>query len=427
MNILKDIPELIKAGVITQVTADNIQNYYENKGGSSSKRLFIVFGVLGAILVGLGLILIIAHNWDELARSTKTFFAFLPLLLGQLLCGFTLIKKEDSTAWKESSAAFLFFAVGASIALVGQIYNIPGNVSAFIVSWMLLCLPLIYLLKSSIASLLYLLGITYYACVNGYGAYPPVVCYEFWVLMIAALPHYYQLYKKQPKSNFIIFHNWLVPMSLVISLGTVIHNTEEFLFIAYFSLFGLFYLIGDISFFSPQKLRNNGYKIIGILGSVGLLLAFSFDFLWEHIREKDFQFKHEMYSPEFLAAIIITLLAMVLLYLQQKNKPLRDMAPLKPMFILFFISYMIGMYSSISVVLINLFVFVLGILTIWQGTRKDHLGILNYGLLIITALVICRFFDSDLNFIIRGVLFISVGVGFFTTNYWMLKKRKTNE
>jgi uncharacterized membrane protein len=95
--MLKDIPELLKAGVITKETADSIQDYYQTKSGSSANRLFIVFGILGAILVGLGIILIIAHNWDELSRATKTLFAFLPLLIGQVLCGFVLIKKQNTS------------------------------------------------------------------------------------------------------------------------------------------------------------------------------------------------------------------------------------------------------------------------------------------------------------------------------------------
>lgn len=67
-------------------------------------------------------------------------------------------------------------------------------------------------------------------------------------------------------------------------------------------------------------------------------------------------------------------------------------------------------------------IFIIGILTIRKGAKKNHLGVLNYGLLIITALVICRFFDTDLSSIIRRLLFVSVGIGFFLTNYWMLKK-----
>jgi hypothetical protein len=71
-------------------------------------------------------------------------------------------------------------------------------------------------------------------------------------------------------------------------------------------------------------------------------------------------------------------------------------------------------------------VLAIGILTVRKGAMLDHLGILNYGLLIIAVLVTCRFFDSDLNFIIRGILFLIVGIAFFLSNVWMLKKRREN-
>ncbi|HBF19134.1 MAG TPA: DUF2157 domain-containing protein, partial [Cryomorphaceae bacterium] len=45
-------------------------------------------------------------------------------------------------------------------------------------------------------------------------------------------------------------------------------------------------------------------------------------------------------------------------------------------------------------------------------------------LLIISILAICRFFDRDLSFVARGILFVSVGVGFFLVNYYTLKKRR---
>ena len=76
---------------------------------------------------------------------------------------------------------------------------------------------------------------------------------------------------------------------------------------------------------------------------------------------------------------------------------------------------------------INIVIFSIGVLTIIQGAQKNHLGILNYGLLIISVLVICRFFDTDLTFVVRGVLFVLVGLGFFGANYWMLQKRRTHE
>ncbi|MHB1148565.1 MAG: DUF2157 domain-containing protein [Lutibacter sp.] len=425
--MLKDLQELVKADVISQNTADNINDFYRKKGEDSTNRLFIVFGILGAILVGLGIIMIIAHNWDELSRITKTFFAFLPLVVGQILCGFTLIKKQESVAWRESSAAFLFFSVGASISLVSQIYNIPGNLGSFLLTWMLLCLPLIYVMNSSIVSLLYIVGINFYAGETSYWSQPQSVAYFYWLLLLVVVPHYYLLFKKKPESNFVIFHHWLVPLSVVISLGIVADKTGSLMYIAYFSLFGLLYLAGDSAIFAQQKTRNNGYKILGTLGTIILLLTLSFDWFWEELRKRDFQFNDVITSPEFFAAVILSLFAGGLLFFQLKNKSIRNIKPIAPIFILFILTFILGLFSTIAVVFINFFVFAIGILTIKDGAKKDHLGILNFGLLIITALVICRFFDADLSFVFKGILFVSVGVGFFAANSWMLKKRKTNE
>lgn len=426
MSILKDIPELVEAEVISSETADKIRDYYRQKGSQSTNRLFVVFGVLGAILIGLGIILIIAHNWDELSRGTKTFFAMFPLLIGQIFCGYTILKKEESMAWRESSASFLFFAVGACISLVSQIYNIPGNLGGYLLIWMLLCLPLIYLMNSSMVSLLYIVGITVYACETCYWSYPASESYNYWLLLLAILPYYSRLFKKEPDSNFLTFHHWLIPLSLVISLGIVAHQYEELMFIPYISLLSLYYMVGNHELFFGKRSRSNGYKIIGSLGTICILLILSFDEYWEKLRNDSYNLDEVIVSPEFFAAFIITLLAGLLFFNRQKERSLSDLKPIEPVFILFVIIFLIGMFSAISVVLINLIVFGIGLLTIRNGANENHLGILNFGLLIITALVMCRFFDTDISFVTRGILFVSVGVGFFATNYNMLKKRKSN-
>jgi uncharacterized membrane protein len=422
MNILKDINELVQAGVISNEAAGKIRDYYRDKGELSNNRLFVVFGILGAILVGLGFILIIAHNWDELSKIAKTSFSYFPLFLGQILCGFTLIKKQDSVVWKESATAFLFFAVGAVISLVSQIYNIPGNLRSFLLVWMLLCLPLIYIMRSSVASLLYLIGISFYACEAGYWSISSSESYFYWLLLLGALPHYYLLYKKKTGSNFMIFHNWIIPLSIVISLGTLADKTGELMYISYFSLFGLFSLMGKSQYFDMQNTMNNAYKIVGSLGTIGLLLALSFDWFWMDLRTGDLQYTYAIGSPEFFTAVILTLLAGALFFFQQVK-----INPTDFVFAFFIPIFFLGQVSIIAVVLINVLVFVIGIFKVIEGVKKDHLGIVNYGLLIITALILCRFFDADLSFIFRGILFVLVGVGFFLTNYRMLKKRKTND
>lgn len=426
MNLFKDLPELTKANVITEETAERIKDYYISQKGTSTNRLFIVFGILGAILVGLGIILIIAHNWDEFSRGIKTFFSFMPLIIGQVLSAYVLIKRPESITWRESATAFLFFSIGACIAMVGQVYNIPGETGTFLLTWMLLCFPLIYLMKSSITSLLFLCGITYYVALEGYWSFPSSEPYLYWLLLLLVLPHYYRLYRNKLHSNFMIFHNWIIPLSLIIALGTMAHNTGELMFIAYFSLFGLFYLVGNFNFFTSQKLRNNGYKILGSLGTIILLLVLSFDWFWEDLRNKSFLNNEIIASPEFIVSAILSIMAGTVLFFQYKNKSLIRIKPLAIVFIVFILTFILGLFSAMSLVLINLYMLALGIFTIRNGAKKGHLGILNYGLLLITAIVICRFFDTNISFVIRGIIFVFVGAGFFVANYWLLNNRKTN-
>ncbi|MFT6335528.1 MAG: putative membrane protein [Saprospiraceae bacterium] len=66
MSLINDIEKLIGEGIISEETANRIKNYYKSKEVKSSNRLLVIFGVLGAFLIGLGIILILAHNWDQL-------------------------------------------------------------------------------------------------------------------------------------------------------------------------------------------------------------------------------------------------------------------------------------------------------------------------------------------------------------------------
>ena len=415
------MPELIENKVISKEVALSIEQYYHSKQNNSPNKLFMVFGVLGSILVGLGIILILAHNWDDFTRSTKTIFAFLPLLIGQFFVGFSILKKKSAT-WKEASGTFLFFAVGASISLVAQIYNIPGNMSSFLLTWILLCLPLIYLLKSNSIMILHLVFITWYACSYGYsfmnyGNSP----WLYLALLALSLPHYWQLLKHKLDANITSIINWLVPLSLIITLGTFVEHEEALGFLLYLLLFSLFYNIGKIPYFENQKLRRNGFLITGSLGIVTILLIASFRWLWKDIIRIDSFQVQELYMSAIL--FLMSILTLVYLYLKHKVKSFNIF---QFVFVIFTVLFFIGINNEIvPAILVNMLIFALGVVTVKIGADKFHFGVLNYGLLIIAALVTCRFFDTDMSFVLRGLLFVGVGVGFFLTNYYMLKKQKS--
>lgn len=416
------LQELTDAGVIDDATAKSIKEYLDKKVAAGPNRQLIIFSILGALLIGLGIILIIAHNWDQLSRSTKAFFAFLPLIIGQGAALFTLLKRRESIAWREGSTTFLVFAIGASIALISQIYNIPGSMAGFLLTWTLLILPLIYIMRSSTTALLFITGITWYACDVSYWTYPTDFPWWYWAQLAAVVPFYILKVQRSPDSNFTAFLHWLIPLSLVICLGTFAEGYAEFIFMAYFSLFSLLFLLGGSKLMDQKKLYFNSYRVIGSIGALILLIVFTFQDPWQDMADiRNFRWSIQ----ELWLTVIISLVTSAYLlkrHLAKAHLP-RDLTAYA--FIFFIVSFGISQVSYMTaVVLTNIFVLAHGLLLVQMGSRRQQLSILNYGLLIITALIICRFFDVNISFIIRGAMFLAVGFSFFLFNYRVIKKKK---
>ena len=76
--------------------------------------------------------------------------------------------------------------------------------------------------------------------------------------------------------------------------------------------------------------------------------------------------------------------------------------------------------------LFDLYLLTTGLWLLVTGIRINKQGQMNVGLLAITALIIARFFDSDLSFLLRGLLFIALGVAFLVANIAMLRRKGAN-
>jgi uncharacterized membrane protein len=426
MSALKFLPELLEANVIDESTAENIRRYYREKRSGATSRLFVVFGILGSLLVGLGIILIIAHNWDDLSIPVKAGLAFVPLVIGQFVCGFVLLRRYDNIGWREPSAVFVSLAVGAAMALISQIYNIPGNFASFMLTWMVLVLPVIYIMRSAVTSLLYICGVTVYGIDAGYIT-SPSGGYLYWLLLLGAVPFYYfSLIRKMPKSNFTVMHNWFLPLAVTILLGSVEETFSPWMYPAYVSVFAIFLLIGNLSPFHYENGFRNGFQVVGFFGTLVVLILLSFPDTWRGLHYANATGEGLFYSPEFLVFGITTISALVLATYQYRLDLLSRVPVLELFFILFAVTFVLGLYTQIAVALINFYILALGVWIIREGERRDHLGVLNLGLGIIAILAISRFFDSNITFVVRGLIFLAVGVGFFVTNYRMIKKRKAD-
>ncbi|MGC1631571.1 MAG: hypothetical protein WA749_05590, partial [Gelidibacter sp.] len=256
----------------------------------------------------------------------------------------------------------------------------------------------------------------------GYGFNGISVAPWIYVLLLAfVMPHYLQLLKHQSEANVTSIFNWLLPLSVIITLGTFLERYGDLGYLTYVILFGLFYNIGKLPIFDNRKLRRNAYLIFGSVGTVVMLLITSFNWMW------DFNMRFDLFGSRAffitLLLFVITLAFLIRLYSKQWVKQFNLFHFVFIIFAALFFSSMAN--GLVATLLVNILVLILGLVTIKIGADKYHFGILNYGLLIITALIVCRFFDTDMSYIIRGLLFVCVGVGFFLANYIMLKRKKS--
>lgn len=429
MSLDKELPKLVAANVISPEIAERIAAHYKEKeidsADSKASRMLLIFGSIGAALVGLGLMLIVAHNWDDLARSTKTVIVFVPLLLGQLLCGYSLFTGKSS-AWREAAATFLMFAVGACIALISQIYHLPGRLDQFMLVWLLLSIPLVYIMPSSVVSVLCWLGSSYFVWETGYAYTYNDLAYFYWLLFVLLLPHYYLLLQRKPGSNFTTIHHLLVPVSLLIAAGTIggKGNDKWLLLLVYVSLLGIFYNL--FIYLKQQRIVATSYKLIGASGTTIILLVSTFKDFWRELAQDAIAYS----SVEFAVALLLLAVGLLLFWRSHRSdkQPLLHVHPLALIFLIYPLLFFLGRFAEAApmAVALNLLVLGIGVYIVQQGVQADNLNQLNSGLLTIAALVACRFFDSDISFVVRGLLFIAVGVSFVAANYYLLKQRKVH-
>lgn len=420
MSLQNDLDELLQAGIISSDTAAEITRYYQSKKENTGSRFNSLLGILGALLVSAGIVLVVAHNWDDLGPGMRTFFAFLPMVIGQGLCAYTLLKRKDSRLWRECSSVVLFFAMMAAISLISQIYQISGSLEGLLFTWLLVTAPIVYVMNSSVTSLLVIAVATWYGFLVGYdfSDRSQIAWYYFGFLLFIA-PHYYWYARYNRPSIFFHFHNLFLAASLIINLGMFATATSgDWGSALYLALFSFYYLLGNTNFFRKLPLAGNIFLLFGLLGTIILLMAWSFQVFWIDVN------RHRIYpgfGPAQIVVIWLSLLSLVLVV-----KHYRDGFKFDPVgFSVFvYLFCILANNAYLSPLMINLWTLLLGVFFIRKGSLQNHLGILNLGLLIILLLAVLRFFDDNIPFIYRGLLFVAAGAGFFAANYLMLRKRK---
>jgi hypothetical protein len=346
---------------------------------------------------------------------------------------FSVLKRNGSIAWREGSASFLFISIGAAISLIGQTYNISGDTSSFLLSWMLLGVPLVYLMDVTLPGIFYLAGITVWSAVARFdsGDYP----FLYWLLLAVLLPHFIRKFKINPYSNQSVFLGLGSIVSACFALGFTHEGVlPAFWMILYSAFFPCIYLAGKYWFNdADMPFWQRPLETFGRLGVLVITFVLTFRGNWDSISNHYAWRKADLIGwtkyLDFVMAGAFILGALWLAYLLIRKKKHYDV-----MFSILPVITIAGYTSAylldnavIPMIIFNLFLLSMGLVTVAKGFRSDHMGIINGGMLIVAALAVARFFDSDIQFIIKGIAFIIVGASFLVSNILIMsfmKKRR---
>lgn len=134
MSIARQLARWQHAGLIDGKTAESILAFEKEQG---RPLLIYALGSLGALSVSAGIISLIAANWDELGRPAKLGADL--IILGAVAFG---LARSRSTDWvREVLTIVYFLTVLASVALIGQTYQLGGEVHQALALWLVLATP----------------------------------------------------------------------------------------------------------------------------------------------------------------------------------------------------------------------------------------------------------------------------------------------
>jgi len=422
----EELPKLVQGGVLDSASADRLKQHYGPPPASPWKTgAMVLIGTLGSMLLGGGIILLFAHNWEMLSRPTRAALAFALLIVAQLFAGFALLKKPDSAAWTEGAAVFLSGAVVASIALIAQTYQIVWEIDQILLAWVLLMAPLIYALRSRITAALVWVGSTWWLFARMEIRDDLVYGLAYLALAALAVPFMVQQFRTHRDEGRTLLLNWTAGLALTLGAIRVGVESGDPWRLVLSGLFALLYLFGvyrEMDGGSGAWWRAP-FRSIGAIGLMVLLFLFTFREMWSDDKS--------VAGDSAILTVLLIGIALCALALFGCYHLIRDQRYQQAALLLTPLLALIGLLMdrftntpSIMAVLANLSVLAAGLTLCIYGFQHHKLGTVNGGLVLLLAVFLARFMDIDLTFLVRGVAFIIVGAGFLAVNGWLYQRSR---
>jgi uncharacterized membrane protein len=430
-RLLEETRQWVNEGIIDVGQEKRIKARYT--GYLEYGRLINTIVTLGSILIGLGILLFVASNWDKLGRSVKISIIFAVISIFNLAGFYFRCIKKEFPGLGEGFLLIGAFSFGAGIWLIAQIYQIHYNFSAGILFWIIGILPLafmyrswIILVLSSILSFIWLFSyFSYYQNRHGYG---------FFILAGILLILCYL--RRQSFSLFIVIFTlalWLVRFWVLTHLQISAFSAEnilmpQLLLVAIYGGFG--FLLYALGIWHQRGARWMSfsflYKFLGILFIT--LPAYSLTFSHHY-------YKYSSFVVPLKAIFLIIVLfsaPLILLYsLYRSSVESGESKEIRLVFcflllqiIVFSLSVAFARFTSLGYNIILLFIV---LIFMYLGFLRRSEGVFRLSIAIFFLDILSRYFDILWKMMPRSFLFMLGGLVLIFGALFVNKKRKDIE
>lgn len=161
-RLAEDLPRWREAGWVTAEGTTAILGSVE--GRRSSFGLAAIMGVLGALLLGAGVVAFVGANWEFMPRIAR--FGLLVAAMAIAYGAAAMLAARELRVFSEAALLVAGLVFAAAIALVGQTYHLSGEFSDAVLLWEVGVLGAALLTGSAALTALALAGAGYWAWLN---------------------------------------------------------------------------------------------------------------------------------------------------------------------------------------------------------------------------------------------------------------------
>ena len=423
----EQLPAWERDGIITTEGASQLRERYAVEATGGLVQLII--GAVGGLLIGTGLVAVLAYNWDDFPRWVRLLLAFGPLAGTQVATWFVLRRDDAGTRWQREAAGLLqTFAAGAALALVSQIYHLPGRWTELVFWWCVVSLPLAWVLKSQAVAIAYLIGITVWtlaeASEQGPWGAPDAADIRIWFpLLLAGIGPLWPgpTLRQRPGASgrFVLAATTLLGLFAVAASAGVLSGGKSQSAFWLCMLSSVAVLLFPLSQHGvAEPLQRKPQVLLGGLSLVGMALVASYEgpakslvaglraalvlpWCWFLLAVvvcfASLAYRRQRYAVLIVAGL--ALLPLVAAGLLPKNSSGWPVA----------IAYSLVLLATAT-----------GLIALELLGRQ---GAARVGAALITLLVILRMADADFSLLSKGLAFICIGAGFLGFNLFISRRR----